>query len=61
MITVPGSSGIITVPGKTFFTQLFPLLKKFGATGLLIEYEDMFPYSGPLEEIASAFAYRYAI
>lgn len=39
--------------------QLFPLLKKFGATGLLIEYEDMFPYSGELEELAQTYAYRF--
>lgn len=44
-------------PKIEYFQLLFPLLKKFGATGLLIEYEDMFPYSGQLEEIASPFAY----
>jgi hexosaminidase len=34
-------------------------MKKWGATGLLIEYEDMFPYWGPLSDIPSKYAYRY--
>ena len=29
-----------------------------GATGLLIEYEDMFPYYGELLELTSPYAYR---
>ncbi|KAK4875271.1 hypothetical protein RN001_011693 [Aquatica leii] len=32
----------------SYYSKLFPLLSKLGATGLLIEYEDMFPYSGSL-------------
>ena len=41
------------------FLQIFPLMRKWGATGLLIEYEDMFPYWGPLSEISSEHTYRY--
>ncbi|KAJ8934720.1 hypothetical protein NQ318_004504 [Aromia moschata] len=33
-------------PKVSYYGQLFPLLAKLGATGILIEYEDMFPYSG---------------
>lgn len=41
-------------PKVSYYTQLFPLLKKLGATGLLIEYEDMFPYNGPMLQNISA-------
>ncbi|KAL4240788.1 hypothetical protein ACF0H5_001576 [Mactra antiquata] len=44
-------------PRVDYLEVLFPLLKKFGATGLLLEYEDMFPYSGQLEELAQPYAY----
>ena len=36
------------------------MLQKWGATGLLVEYEDMFPYWDSLAEIASGNAYRSA-
>ena len=29
-----------------------------GGTGLLIEYEDMFPFTGNLKDIAKPFHYR---
>lgn len=44
-------------PRIEYLQVLFPLLKRFGATGLLMEYEDMFPYSGQLEELAQPYAY----
>lgn len=44
-------------PKVHYLEKVFPLIRKWGATGLLIEYEDMFPYWGPLSEIASEFAY----
>lgn len=35
-------------PKVSYLKKLFPLLRNLGATGLLIEYEDMFPYEGDL-------------
>eukprot|EP00058_Branchiostoma_floridae_P009883 XP_002595371.1 hypothetical protein BRAFLDRAFT_69200 [Branchiostoma floridae] len=44
-------------PKISYLAQVIPLFKKFGATGLLVEYEDMFPYNGELRELAGAHAY----
>lgn len=44
-------------PLVSYLEQLFPVLKKLGATGLLIEYEDMFPFTGNISILASAAAY----
>ncbi|PVD29411.1 hypothetical protein C0Q70_08662 [Pomacea canaliculata] len=44
-------------PLVSYLEQLFPLLKSLGATGLLIEYEDMFPYSDSLSLLAAGNAY----
>lgn len=44
-------------PRVDYLRQLFPLLRKLGATGLLIEYEDMFPYSGNLSIIRNGESY----
>ncbi|XP_022315492.2 hexosaminidase D-like isoform X2 [Crassostrea virginica] len=44
-------------PKVEYYEKIFPLMRKWGATGLLIEYEDMFPYWGPLSEISSEHTY----
>lgn len=45
-------------PKLSFLKQLLPVLRALGATGLLIEYEDMFPYSGVLQPLAAHNAYK---
>ncbi|XP_068155370.1 hexosaminidase D [Drosophila tropicalis] len=45
-------------PKLSFLKQLLPILRTLGATGLLIEYEDMFPFSGALEALAARNAYK---
>lgn len=44
-------------PKISYFRKIFPLLAELGATGLLIEYEDMFPYSDILANISALNAY----
>lgn len=44
-------------PRVAYFDELLPLLRRLGATGLLIEYEDMFPFHDELEPIAARNAY----
>lgn len=44
-------------PKISYFEQIFPLFSKLGANGLLIEYEDMFPFTGELEVLKSPYAY----
>ena len=44
-----------------FCLQILPLLKSWGATGLLVEYEDSFPYSEELSIIHTQDAYRYQV
>ncbi|XP_064488261.1 hexosaminidase D-like isoform X2 [Ornithodoros turicata] len=45
-------------PKVSYLRKLFPFLKDLGIRGLLIEYEDMFPYQHPLvRPIATASAY----
>lgn len=45
-------------PKLKFYDAVFPLLRKLGATGLLIEYEDMFPYYGVLNSLSAKNAYN---
>lgn len=44
-------------PKISYYKQLFPLLKEAGANALLLEYEDMFPFSGSLETVRAKNAY----
>lgn len=44
-------------PKISYFKQIFPLLKAAGANGILIEYEEMFPYWGPISSIKSDHSY----
>ncbi|NXQ32234.1 HEXDC Hexosaminidase, partial [Alaudala cheleensis] len=46
-------------PRVQYLEQVLPLLRALGATGLLLEYEDTFPYSGPLGLLRAPHAYRY--
>ncbi|XP_047005852.1 beta-N-acetylhexosaminidase isoform X2 [Ictalurus punctatus] len=44
-------------PKVSYFQQIFPLISSLGADGILVEYEDMFPYEGDLEVLRAPFAY----
>ena len=44
-------------PKLAYLESLFPYLKQLGATGLVIEYEDMFPFTGRLANIRHGLAY----
>ncbi|XP_050398340.1 uncharacterized protein LOC126816152 [Patella vulgata] len=44
-------------PKLDYLENLLPLLSSLGATGLLVEYEDMFPYVGDLSLIAAKNSY----
>ncbi|XP_077520147.1 hexosaminidase D-like [Amblyomma americanum] len=45
-------------PKASYLIRLIPTLKRLGATGLLVEYEDSFPFVGePLHALASPRAY----
>lgn len=45
-------------PNLEYMKQIFPLLRKMGATGLLMEYEDMFPYWHNLSTLSRPDAYN---
>lgn len=47
-------------PKLAYLQKLFPLIRKFGGTGLLLEWEDMFPWSGKLASLAAGNAYTKA-
>ncbi|XP_065352619.1 hexosaminidase D-like isoform X2 [Cloeon dipterum] len=40
-------------PKMTYLLQLLPIFKQLGATGVLLEWEDMFPFKGPLASVAA--------
>ncbi|CAF0944691.1 unnamed protein product [Rotaria sordida] len=44
-------------PKISYFEQLFPLLHKWGANGICMEYEDMFPFDGIVSNIRHKQAY----
>ncbi|NWH66136.1 HEXDC Hexosaminidase, partial [Geococcyx californianus] len=44
-------------PRVSYLEQVFPLLSQLGANGILIEYEDMFPFKEELEILKSPYAY----
>lgn len=44
-------------PKAHFFKEFFRYIAQLGATGILIEYEDMFPYTGVLAPLRSTNAY----
>lgn len=44
-------------PKISYYEQIFPIVSSFGATGLLVEYEDMFPYHGKLAHLKAPHAY----
>ena len=44
-------------PKMSYLEYLFPLVKSAGATTLLIEYEDMFPFWGEIRNLSALNAY----
>lgn len=44
-------------PKISYLKRLLPIFKSLGATGLLIEYEDMFPYTSSLRNLSAKNAY----
>lgn len=40
-----------------YLESLLPLFKRYGVNGLLMEYEDMFPYDGPLVNLSARNCY----
>ncbi|XP_015735403.2 hexosaminidase D isoform X4 [Coturnix japonica] len=46
-------------PRAAYLAEVLPLLRAMGATGLLLEYEDAFPYAAPLEALSAPHAYSW--
>jgi len=44
-------------PKLSYILSIIPLIKEAGGTGLLIEYEDMFPFWGNLRNISARNCY----
>lgn len=47
-------------PRMSYLREILPVVKGAGATALLVEYEDMFPYWGRLKNISAVNAYSLA-
>lgn len=47
-------------PKIEYLKQLIPMIAQLGGTGLLLEYEDMFPYEGDLKVVAATNHYSKA-
>ena len=39
-------------PKLSYLLELMKLIQRWGGTGVLVEWEDMFPWSGPLSPLA---------
>nr|CAD7447511.1 unnamed protein product [Timema bartmani] len=44
-------------PKVSYLKRLFPLIRQMGATGILLEWEDMFPFKGSLAGISASNCY----
>ena len=44
-------------PKLNYLLKLIPLMRQWGATGILMEYEDMFPYKNDLSVLSKPYAY----
>ncbi|XP_064890679.1 hexosaminidase D isoform X2 [Columba livia] len=47
-------------PRAAYLAEVLPLLRALGGSGLLLEYEDTFPYAGPLQPLRAPHAYSPA-
>ncbi|XP_028572897.2 hexosaminidase D [Podarcis muralis] len=47
-------------PKVSYLAEIFPLFHALGANGILLEYEDMFPYDGELKPLQANDAYSSA-
>ncbi|XP_034234108.1 hexosaminidase D-like, partial [Thrips palmi] len=47
-------------PRVPYIKKVFALMKQLGATGVVLEWEDAFPFWGPLESLATSNAYSRA-
>lgn len=47
-------------PKLSYFEQLFPLLRQWGAEGICMEYEDVFPFEGLVASVKHQQAYSKA-
>ena len=46
---------------KYYLLQMLPHFKSWGATGVLVEYEDVFPYREKYEVLRAKNSYRYTV